>query len=144
MSIAFTTASTEIAEELALLRVEAMRPSLEAVGRFDRDRARRRFLDSFIPSDTVVVRQENSIIGFYVVRQRPTDLYLDHLYICSDCQGLGIGSKLIANIKQEASRKDLPISLVALKGSAANQFYLSRGFKLVKEEEFDNHYIWNS
>jgi GNAT superfamily N-acetyltransferase len=143
MSIAFATASTEIAEELALLRVESMRPSLEAIGRFDRDRARRRFIDSFNPSDTVVVRQEDSIIGFYVVRKRPTDLYLDHLYIRADSQGLGIGSKIIENLKQEVFGKNLSISLVALKGSSANQFYQSRGFKLVKEEEFDNHYLWN-
>ena len=35
-------------EALADLRVAAMRPSLEALGRFDPDRARSRFLDKFI------------------------------------------------------------------------------------------------
>jgi hypothetical protein len=34
-------------EALAELRIAAMRPSLEAVGRFDPDRARSRFLNNF-------------------------------------------------------------------------------------------------
>lgn len=143
MDIVFRTASPENAEELAMLRVEAMRPSLEAVGRFDRDRARRRFLDTYIPSDTIIIQQQTAIVGFYVVRQKPNELYLDHLYVRDDCQGFGIGSRVITKIKADAAKKGLAIGLNALKGSAANEFYQSHGFRLVKVEEFDNQYVWN-
>jgi len=46
------TAKDADAELLAQIRVEAMRPSLEAVSRFDPERARNRFLSSFQPLDT--------------------------------------------------------------------------------------------
>ena len=48
-------ANADDAERLADIRVEAMRPSLQAAGRFDRDRARARFLDAFRPEDTRLI-----------------------------------------------------------------------------------------
>ena len=66
---------------LAAIRVEAMRPSLEAIGRFDPERARNRFLETYNANDTQVVHVGGDLIGFYVVRKRPDHLYLDHLYI---------------------------------------------------------------
>lgn len=65
--------------ELAEIRVEAMRPSLEKVGRFDPERARRRFLDTYDPSETKVVHVAGELAGFYVLRDRRDHLYLDHL-----------------------------------------------------------------
>jgi hypothetical protein len=67
------------ADVLADIRLEAMRPSLEAVGRFDPVRARARFLDGFIPEDTQVLCVGGRTAGFQVVRRRPDHLYLDHL-----------------------------------------------------------------
>ena len=46
-ALSFRPVATADGEALAALRVEAMRLSLERVGRFDPDRARLRFLDAF-------------------------------------------------------------------------------------------------
>ena len=43
--------------DLAAMRVAAMKPSLEAVGRFDPERARNRFLESYQPEDTSIIRE---------------------------------------------------------------------------------------
>ena len=52
MDAVFVKASITDGDLLADIRVAAMRPSLEAAGRFDPVRARRRFRDTFEPSDT--------------------------------------------------------------------------------------------
>jgi len=141
-AISFVAASARDAYELAEIRVEAMRPSLEAVGRFDADRARSRFLSSFVPSDTLLIVSGDRIIGFYAMKAKIEYLYLDHLYVKPGFQGHGIGRQVVDQVKAEARTKNLPIRLIALRDSPANQFYLSCGFMLVDKDEFDNHYEW--
>ncbi|MEE4012997.1 GNAT family N-acetyltransferase [Roseibium sp. FZY0029] len=130
------------AERLANLRVEAMRPSLEAVGRFDPVRARERFLDGFVAADTCIIQVEGSIAGFLVVRRRADHFYLDHLYVSPAFQGRGIGRDIIEGLKAEANAAGLPIRLMALNGSPANAFYLSCGFRFVSQDALDTIYIW--
>ncbi|MEX0320126.1 MAG: GNAT family N-acetyltransferase [Ruegeria sp.] len=128
---------------LAEIRVEAMRSSLEAIGRFDPVRARERFLASYDPADTQVVFLDDQIVGFYVVRRRSDHLYLDHLYIRPPHQGKGLGRKIVRTVQEEAREAGLPIRLMALKQSSANDFYRSCGFAFVTSDAFDNHYVWN-
>jgi len=127
---------------LAAIRVEAMRPSLEAVGRFDPERARKRFLETYDPKDTQIVRAGNDLIGFYVVRTRVDHLYLDHVYIHPTRQGGGLGSNIVRSVQDHAQEIGLPVRLTALRGSPANDFYVSCGFTLERFDEFDNHYTW--
>lgn len=135
-------ASDAVAASLAEVRVEAMRPSLEVAGRFDPVRARRRFLDTFNATDTKIIRWEQEIAGFVVVRKHADHLYLDHLYIAFRFQRRGIGRELIDRLKGEARAQGLPVRLTALKGSPANGFYRSCGFQLVSSDMLDNAYQW--
>jgi GNAT superfamily N-acetyltransferase len=130
------------AERLANLRVEAMRPSLEAVGRFDPDRARDRFLKSFRPEDTQIISLNERVIGFYVVRRNPDHLYLDHLYLAASFQGRGIGRHIVDDLKIDAGMQSIPIRLTALNGSPANDFYKSCGFRFVSADALDTVYEW--
>ncbi|WP_258095254.1 GNAT family N-acetyltransferase [Salipiger pentaromativorans] len=137
---AFESDATALAE----LRVEAMRPSLQALGRFDPDRARNRFLDGFTPADTTLVYVGPEMAGFFVLRRRPDHLYLDHLYMRAAFQGRRIGGRIVAALQDEARRAALPIRLLALKRSPANAFYCACGFALVSEDGFDNTYEWRA
>jgi len=130
------------ADALAELRVEAMQPSLEAAGRFDPERARRRFLDGFLAPDTQIIRWGTELAGVLVVRRRPDHLYLDHLYVAPSFQGRGIGRRLVARLKDAAAAQALPLRLTALKGSPANAFYLSCGLQVWSSDVLDNHYQW--
>lgn len=138
----FQPASPDQAEHLAELRVAAMHPSLVALGRFDPDRARDRFLSGFVPEDTIVISEYGEVTGFYVSRERTDHLYLDHLYVAERFQGRGIGALVMDRAKRQAQELGLPIRLMALKGSAANRFYCAEGFRLTHVEEFDNCYEW--
>lgn len=128
------------AHSLANLRVDAMRESLEAVGRFDPDRARDRFLNSFEPETTTRILKANSLVGFFVIKQKPNYLLLDHLYVVDSLQGSGLGSKVMQLVKMQAAEECLPIELCALKGSPANGFYQRQGFKLIRSDALDNYY----
>lgn len=132
----------EDAGRLADLRVAAMQPSLEAVGRFDPARARSRFLDRFVPEETTCLHIGSELVGLYVLRRRDDHLYLDHLYFTDACQGQGLGREVVATLQSEARKAGLPIRLMALRGSPANGFYLSCGFTRAGEDEFDIHYEW--
>ncbi|WP_289032601.1 GNAT family N-acetyltransferase [uncultured Roseibium sp.] len=138
----FVTAGDEDGECLANLRVAAMRPSLEAIGRFDPARAKARFLESFTPDETLRIEASGQLLGFFVLRTRSDHLYLDHLYVLPDIQGKGIGTHVVRYAQQKAEAAKLPLRLVALRGSAANEFYTRHGFKLKGSAEFDNAYEW--
>lgn len=131
------------AQSLAELRVIAMRPSLEAVGRFDPDRARNRFLGAFVAADTKVIYRDNAPAGFFVVRDRDDHLYLDHLYIDPKYQGTGMGRGIVDLIKADARTRQMPIRLMALNGSPANGFYQSCGFEMTDQDDLDTQYIWH-
>lgn len=135
-------AAPKDAMALADIRAEAMRPSLEALGRFDAERARRRLLDGYCAADTWLIMDGGRTLGFYVLRRREDHLYLDHLYLLPQVQGKGSGGQVLAALKDEARRLGLPIRLMALKGSPANGFYEKAGFRRVAESEFDTHYEW--
>lgn len=140
--ISISSATNDDASSLAAIRVVAMRPSLEAVGRFDPDRARKRFLETYDPRDTQIVRDGEDLVGFYVVRIRPDHLYLDHVYIHPTHQGRGLGRNIVWSVQDQAREMARPLRLLALRGSPANDFYLSCGFVLEKSDDLDNYYTW--
>ncbi|RJG36063.1 N-acetyltransferase [Motilimonas pumila] len=118
-----------------------MKASLEAVGRFDENRVRTRFLDRFSPEDTLKILVGGSLVGFYVILDKGDHLYLDHLYILPAYQGKGLGGKVITKLKVMAQGST--IKLGALKGSASNEFYLNHGFRQTHSDEFDIYYQFN-
>ncbi|SMP26853.1 GNAT family N-acetyltransferase [Shimia sagamensis] len=141
-SLRFDVAKETDAKRLATLRVKAMQPSLEAVGRFNQERARRRFLDTFVPADTTLVFSGKQLLGFFELRDRGDHLYLDHFYIAPEQQGRGLGSMILQWVLRDAAERDLPVRLMALKDSPANKFYRLHGFEVVAQEEFDTLYQW--
>ncbi len=142
--ILLAPAKAEDGPRLAEIRVDAMRPSLEALDRFDPVRARERFLGSFAPPDTRLIEVDGDLVGFVVVRRREDHLYLDHLYLRPNMQGVGRGKAVVKVVLQEARDAGLPVRLMALRGSRANAFYESCGFRLTGSDSWDNHYEWRT
>jgi ribosomal protein S18 acetylase RimI-like enzyme len=128
-------------EALATLRIEAMRESLERIGRFDPVRARERFRAGFSPAHTkhIVVKAER--VGFVVTKPQEEHLLLDHLYVQPGHQGRGIGSHVLELVFAQAESLRVPVKVGALRESDSNRFYARHGFKLVEQGEFDNYYV---
>ena len=142
--ISLRQASIEDAEELASLRVDAMRESLENVGRFDPVRARTRFVSSYKPEHTRHVFLGQRKVGVVVMRPEGTSFVLDHLYVHPSEHGKGIGSTVLGLLKAEAAAASMPVHVGALKNSRSNAFYLRHGFKPVAQAEWDNYYVWHA
>ena len=128
-------------EALAILRTEAMRESLERIGRFDPVRARERFRTGFSPAHTKHIVVEAERVGFVVTKPQEEHLLLDHLYVQPGHQRRGIGSRVLKLVFAQAESLRLPVKVGALRESDSNRFYARHGFKLVEQGEFDNYYI---
>ncbi|MGJ7557054.1 GNAT family N-acetyltransferase [Variovorax sp. RB2P76] len=131
-------------EAMLALRVDAMRPSLERVGRFDPVRSRERLSAGFVvPFMHHIVLDGDQRVGFVTLKPEGADaLRLDHLYLRTGFQGLGIGEWVLHWAKSQAREQQRDIALTALVESDANRFYLRHGFVLEGEEGVDLHYRW--
>lgn len=141
LTVTLVPATADDADSLAELRVLAMRPSLERLGRFDPQRARDRFLSAFEPRFTRHVEAGGERVGFVVVRPHEAGWLLDHLYIHPDHQSSGIGATVLLHVFREADQAGQPIRVGALRGSDSNRFYLRHGFRLFEEAEWDLYYV---
>jgi len=140
MLVTLSPVSADEFEELAALRLEAMRASLERVGRFDPRRSRERFRQSFAPEATRHIEERGTRVGFVAVRQAAGGHVLEHLYLAPQHQGRGIGTIVLGIIIGEADAVGAPLSVGALRGSDSNRFYARHGFVQVSETEWDIYY----
>ena len=140
-SVSLCSSEEADAEAFAALRVLAMRDSLERVGRFDPQRARERFLSSFVPEFTRHILIDGARAGVVDVKPDDEGLVLDHLYIDPRYQGRGVGAAVLALVFAEADAQRKQLRVTALRGSESNRFYARYGFALVREAEWDNYYL---
>ncbi|WP_436154102.1 GNAT family N-acetyltransferase [Polaromonas sp. LjRoot131] len=130
-------------EDMLALRIDAMRPSLERVGRFDLARSRERLSAGFLPQYMQHILLDGARVGFFTIKpEGDTALRFDHLYLRSNASGQGIGSWVLLQVLSQARERGLAVRLTALKESDSNRFYLRHGFVLQGEEGVDLHYEW--
>lgn len=139
--IALLAARSDDFEELVCLRIEAMRESLERIGRFDPVRARERFRVGFAPELTRHILCNGERVGFVAVSPVPSGLSLDHLYVAPRHQGGGIGSAVLAIVLAEADAAGLAVRVGALRESDSHRFYVRHGFIRSEEGEWDIYYV---
>lgn len=140
-TVTLCPASADDLDALVALRIEAMRESLEQIGRFDPERARQRFASGFAPELTRHVLLEGERVGFVAVKPSANGLVLDHLYVHPRHQGKGVGSAVLVIVFSEADVLAQSIRVGALRGSDSNRFYLRHGFIQVEETEWDIYYV---
>jgi len=145
--LSLTAVAASDFDEMAAIRIEALRESLERLERFDPVRARDRLASGFAPEYMRHIVRNDERVGYITLRpglgQVPRTLQLDHLYIRPSYQSQGVGAWALDWAKAQATLQDCDITLSALKHSAANRFYLRHGFVQVGESEFDLDYRWS-
>lgn len=147
-ALSFARVAPEDFEAMLAIRVEALRESLERLGRFDPARARERLAAGFSPRHMQHIMLGGQRIGYLTLRPLPDSvpaaLQIDHLYIRPQYQGRGAGAWALDWAKTQAAAQGCDLSLSALKQSAANRFYLRHGFVQVAESDFDVDYRWSA
>lgn len=139
-TLSYEPATEADLDALVALRIDAMRESLQRIGRFDPARARERFAGGFDPASTRHILLDGQRVGFLVVKQQPDGLLLDHLYLRPSAQGQGIGGQVLGEVLADADARGLALHVGALRESAANAFYARHGFQKVGESEWDVYY----
>ena len=149
-------------DALLALRIRAMQPSLQALGRFDPERARERFASIFAPEHMHHIVQggvpggvqgvpggvqgvqvglhEGKHVGCVTLRPKPGALRMDHLYIEPAAQGQGIGAWVMVWACALADLRQHTLELAALQGSDANRFYQRHGLVELSRSDFDIEY----
>lgn len=139
--ISLSPVRSDDVEELVSVRIEAMRESLERIGRFDAQRARERLLAGFAADCTRHILLDGQRVGFVTVKPGTNVLYLEHFYVRSAYQGRGIGALVLGRVFEEADRLGLAVRVGALRGSDSNRFYSRHGFVRTEETEWDIYYL---
>lgn len=127
-------------EAMLSIRMEALRESLERLGRFNPEVARARLKSQFRPEWMQHLVVDGERVGYFTVEPREGELRLHHLYLRPAAQGQGVGAWVLDQIKSQG----LPITLAALRESRANDFYRRHGFQVVEEQDFDIEYRWEA
>ena len=134
-------------DDMVALRIDALRESLERLGRYDPSRARARLADGFAPQHMHHIEVDDQRIGFVTLRPddtaQPPSLRLNHLYIRPGAQRRGTGEWVLNWAKRQAVVAGRDITLSALKLSDANRFYVRHGFVATGDSEFDVDYRWS-
>jgi GNAT superfamily N-acetyltransferase len=93
-------------DEMLALRIAALRPSLERLGRFDAARARDRLAAGFAPQHMQHITQDGQRIGFVTVHPEGDDaLRLEHLYLQPGHQGQGVGAWVLRGVQDARPRR---------------------------------------
>ena len=128
-------------EALADLRAEAMEESLSRLGRFDRTRARQRFITSFDPANSRHLLWHGERAGLIVVKRGDRQLTLENLYLYRRFHRLGIGSAALGALCADADRLQLPIAVIVLKDSDAIRLYERFDFRFQQIDDVDCSYL---
>lgn len=83
---------------------------------------------------TKIVMVRGQDIGFYSAELRPTELWLESLFLMPEYQGKGLGKALLGQAMSQARAAAVPLRCQVMSYNPAIAFYLRQGLALVKEE----------
>lgn len=104
-----------------------MRPDLERLGLWERDWARRRFLETYVPANTDIIETDGKPVGVIAVRAEADAQWIEHFYLDPTVQGRGMGRQVLLHV-MEIHRDARPFRLAIDRGSAARRLYERVGF----------------
>ncbi|WP_090642095.1 GNAT family N-acetyltransferase [Paenibacillus sp. UNC496MF] len=124
-------------ETIANLRVIVLRNDLTRLGRFDEEKVRQRFRNSFDAVHTWMFEKASSFVGSVALKPTLDGYVLEHFYIHPNYQGKGIGSHVLKNLLEQNDVKGKCVTLNVLQGSPAKRLYERFGFRVEREDLID-------
>jgi ribosomal protein S18 acetylase RimI-like enzyme len=138
--ISFAPATEADFERLLALRVAAMGPHLQRLGRFDPERSRARFREAFDPATMRLIHDDGAFAGCVTLTPHPDHHWLGQFYIAPARQGRGLGTRVLALLLAETDASGLPVRMSVLKQNPAARLYERHGFARTGEDDWDVYY----
>ncbi|MFB7518349.1 GNAT family N-acetyltransferase [Streptomyces sp. NPDC056144] len=146
-------ARAEDVEDLAELRVVAMRDDLVRLGIYDEERVRQRMRNRFLPAHTSVIEADGAFVGCVALIPNADvplaghghevgegeGFWLESFYLAPGTQGRGLGTAVLRTLMERADADGVPVRLQCLIGSAAVRLYEREGFTVMSETPYD---VW--
>jgi GNAT superfamily N-acetyltransferase len=111
--------------------IDAMRPLMQKLARWNEAERRAALRRSFKAADTSIVILDGRDIGWMQISERDTDYNLAQLQLLDDYCGLGIGTRLIGVLLDKAAREGRTVSLSVIRINRAIGLYKRLGFRIV-------------
>lgn len=124
-------------EPVAELRAQVMRADLERLGRYDEQRVRQRWRDSYDPLHTSAITVGGVLAGSVTFRPAEDGRWLEHFYLAAHLQGRGVGSAVLRELLTRADERGAAVRLTVLQGSPARRLYERYGFAVESEDPVD-------
>lgn len=104
---------------------------VETVWGWDEADQRRRFREAFAPARTRGIVVDETDVGVLVVEERGTEVVLHLIEVLPGYQRRGLGSAVVRDLLDRASRRGLPVALQVLRVNPAQRLYRRLGFRVV-------------
>src|SRR5258706_3094469 len=85
-------------ETIANLRAIVLRNDLTRLGRFDEEKVRQRFRNSFDSVHTWIIESDSSFVGCVALKPTLDGYLLEHFYIYPNYQGQVVGSHVLLKL----------------------------------------------
>jgi len=111
--------------------INAMRPLMEQLDAWDEPMRRAAIRRSFKAADSQIITLNGRDIGWTQVTERDADYNIAQIQILEEFCGRGIGSFIIRELLERATREDKTVSLSAVRTNRAIELYLRLGFRII-------------
>ena len=128
---------------LLALRKSSMNEHLHAAGLKLNDQQHLQRIDEFF-DESFLIKYNDKNIGLIKLGMLPDRLHIRQLQIMPEFHNVGIGSKVVALVKQKALERGLPVTLNVLLENPAKRLYEREGFITEGQTDLEYQMRWQS
>jgi ribosomal protein S18 acetylase RimI-like enzyme len=115
------------------LYLTTMQPYTAELMTWDEAKQRESFTQQWKPEATEIIVFKGRDIGWLEAHTTDAGTLLQQFFIAPECQGKGIGTKVLQHLLNRWSKTGMPIFLTVLKNNPARRLYERFGFITVGE-----------
>lgn len=134
----FIKAKSSDVELTYQIKCNSIKPYVERLWPWDDTHQQKLHKKKFNALNTSLIEFQEKIIGYIVISETNSEIYIENFMIDNTFQNLGIGKSVMERIIQKSCSKKKIIRLQVFKiNIGAQRFYENLGFERISEKEFN-------
>jgi ribosomal protein S18 acetylase RimI-like enzyme len=122
---------------------ELMKPlTVELLGRWNESGQKEVIEWALARQDTFIIVKDEFDVGWMQVIESPDNLYLGQLYVAPSLQNQGIGTAILRELTDKASRGNKTLTLDVMKNNRSRLLYERLGFHVIGQSEYKLNMQW--